>query len=122
MIKKLTDRFLQTVKAPAAGRLVIVDSEVRGLTLRITSGGIRSWSVRYRIRGEEQQPQKIYTLPNGYPMISLADARLRAHAIRVAARAGRDLIAEEQLAAKSREKAAASARTVKQLADEYVEN
>ena len=105
MIKKLTDRYLKTLSPPASGRLVIVDSETRGLTLRVTPSGIRSWSVRYRVRGQNQQPQRTYTLPVGYPMISLGDARQRAHAIRAAARAGRDLIVEELRNAAERERA-----------------
>jgi integrase len=119
MIKKLTDRYLQTLKPPAVGRLVIVDSEAKGLTLRLTVGGVKSWSVRYRVRG---QPQRTFTLPNRYPTTSLAEARRRAEAIRAAARDGRDLPDEEERAAEAREKAAASARTVRELAAEFIES
>ena len=119
MIKKLTDRYLQTLKPPAVGRLVIVDSEAKGLTLRLTVGGVKSWSVRYRVRG---QPQRTFTLPSRYPTTSLAEARRRAEAIRAAARDGRDLPDEEERAAEAREKAAASARTVRELAAEFIES
>jgi integrase len=120
MIKKLTDRYLQTLKPPAVGRLVIVDSEAKGLTLRLAAGGgVKSWSVRYRVRG---QPQRTFTLPSRYPTTSLAEARRRAEAIRTAARDGRDLPDEEERAAEAREKAAASARTVRELAAEFIES
>jgi integrase len=98
--------------------LVIVDSEAKGLTLRLTVGGVKSWSVRYRVRG---QPQRTFTLPSRYPTTSLAEARRRAEAIRAAARDGRDLPDEEERAAEAREKAAASARTVRELAAEFIE-
>jgi len=47
MKHRLTDRYLQTVKAPASGRLVVADTEVRGLTVRVTSNGTRTFLVRY---------------------------------------------------------------------------
>ena len=46
MKHRLSDRYLQTVKAPPAGRLVVADTEVRGLTVRVTSNGTRTFLVR----------------------------------------------------------------------------
>ena len=48
MRHKLTDRYIQTVKPPGSGRLVVADTEVTGLTLRVTPNGSRSFVVRYR--------------------------------------------------------------------------
>ena len=78
---KLTDRFIRTRKPPAiGGRLIITDTVVRGLSLRINPAstknpeGLRYWLFRYRPRGEGQQSSVL----GPYPALSLADARRRA--------------------------------------------
>jgi hypothetical protein len=118
MRHRLTDRYLQTVRAPASGRLVVADTEVRGLSLRVTSNGTRSFLVRYRL---PKQPQRSYTVPGTYPEASLADARQQARDIVAAAKRGIDLIAEERRQETERQKAAASARTIRELAAEYID-
>src|SRR6516225_8307470 len=117
MRHRLTDRYLQTVRA-TSGRLVVADTEVTGLTLRVTPNGTRSFVVRYRPR---RQAQRNFTIPGTYPALSLADARQRARDIVAAAKRGIDLIAEEQGQEIERQKAAASARTIRELAAEYIE-
>jgi len=87
MRAKLTDRYVQTVKPPVSGRLVVTDAEVRGLALRVTINGEKSWLIRYRPRG---QPQK-YDTPGPYPAVSLAEARKRALNLLAAAKRGVDL-------------------------------
>ena len=62
MRKKLTDRFLQTVKPPARGRDVYVD-DTAGLELRVTPNGAKSWSIRYRLRGRKQQRSSYSAYP-----------------------------------------------------------
>jgi len=117
MRHRLTDRYLQTVRA-TSGRLVVADTKVTGLTLRVTPNGTRSFVVRYRPR---RQAQRNFTIPGTYPTLSLADARQRARDIVAAAKRGIDLIAEEQRQDAERQKAAASARAIRELAAEYVE-
>jgi len=119
MKHKLTDRFVRTVKPPTRGRLVVADTEVKGLSLRVTPNGTRSFLVRYRPR---RQPQKAYTIPGAYPDTTLAAARQRAREIVSAAKRGADLLAEEKLSAAEQMQALASMRTVAELAAEYVEN
>jgi hypothetical protein len=118
MKKKLTDRFLQTVKPPSAGRLVVADTEVRGLTFRMTPLGFRSFMVRYRPRGKAQ---RTYTV-GSYPTITLVEARLRARNIVAAAKQGVDLVAEERRREGELRKAAATARTVRELVGEYIDH
>ena len=48
MQKPLTDAFLRSVEAPAKGRFEITDLRCNGLTLRVTKGGVKSWSFRFR--------------------------------------------------------------------------
>jgi hypothetical protein len=105
------------VKPPAAGRLVVADAEIKGLSLRIMPSGTKSWLVRYRPR---QQPQKAH-VPGTYPGLSLSAARQRARDVIGAAKRGIDLVAEEQRLEGERRKAAASSRTVRELAAEYIE-
>lgn len=51
MRKKLTDRYLQSLKPPATGRLEIIDTDGRGLVIRVTPNGIKSWAIRYTPKG-----------------------------------------------------------------------
>jgi hypothetical protein len=118
MKHRLTDRYLQTVEAPASGRLVVADTEVRGLTVRVTSHGTRTFLVRYRL---PKQAQRSYTVPGAYPATTLAEARQRARDIVAAAKRGLDLVAEEERAASARRKTEATARTVGELVAEYIE-
>jgi integrase len=45
---RLTDRFVASVKAPTEGRLEVFDQDVRGLILRVSPAGKKSWVFRYR--------------------------------------------------------------------------
>lgn len=45
---KLTDRFVASVRPPADGRLEVFDQDVRGLILRVSPAGRKSWVFRYR--------------------------------------------------------------------------
>jgi len=118
MKHRLTDRYLQTAKAPASGRLVVADTEVRGLSVRVTANGNRTFLVRYRL---PRQAQRAYTVPGVYPGTTLAEARQRAREIVAAAKRGLDLVAEEQRREAERQKAEATARTVGELVAEYIE-
>jgi len=61
MKTKLTDRFIRTRKPPATGRLIITDTAVPGLSLRINPAstknpeGLRYWLLRYRPRHQAQR-------------------------------------------------------------------
>ncbi|HEY6335066.1 MAG TPA: Arm DNA-binding domain-containing protein, partial [Alphaproteobacteria bacterium] len=92
MKKRLTDRYLATVKPPATGRLQITDTEAPGLMFRLTGKGIASWSIRYRPKGAMRRRATYGT----YPSIKLADARQRAKDIDAAAGKGIDLVELEE--------------------------
>ncbi len=119
---KLTEKFVQTVKPPATGRLSIADASTLGLTLRVTTRGEKSWQIRYRPKGQSQR----YEVKGPYPTVSLADARQRAAAIYAAARHGIDLPETERAARKAEEvrelERVRQARTLSWLLGEYVEN
>src|SRR5258708_22491742 len=86
--KKLNDIFGRTAKAPAAGRRVIIDTSAPGLWFRVTEKGMRSWLVRYRVKGQGETRGVVI---GPYPVIRIAEARQRAFDIFAAARRGIDL-------------------------------
>jgi hypothetical protein len=79
MKTKLTDRLIRTRKPPATGRLIITDTAVPGLSLRINPAssknpdGLRYWFLRYRPRHQVQRS----TVLGPCPPLGLAEARLR---------------------------------------------
>ena len=50
--KMLTEAGLERLRAPEKGRVELGDSVVPGLMLRISETGVKSWSVRYKVKGE----------------------------------------------------------------------
>src|SRR5262249_39313005 len=122
MKTKLTDRFIRTRKPPAQGRLIITDTALPGLSLRINPAssknpdGLRYWLLRYRPRHQEQRA----TVLGPYPALGLAYARQRAGDIVNAANKGIDLIAEEKRQAEDRQKAEARARTIGEVGNDYL--
>jgi integrase len=115
MAKRLTDRYIRSLKPPAAGRLQVADEVVRGLFLRITANGSRSWLVRYRPRRQAQKGAGL----GPYPRVGLAKARRRAREILSAADDAVDLIAKEARDEEAKRRAEARARTVRDLVDGY---
>lgn len=53
-----TDRFIQTAKIPLAGRVEHYDQRAKGLCLRITPNGKRTFSFIYREGGDKTQHRK----------------------------------------------------------------
>jgi integrase len=116
MKKRLTERFVQTVAPPAAGRLVFADAIAPGLELRVSMDGRRSWSIRYRPKGGTRQRTTYGT----YPAKSLAEARARALAIAAAAADGIDLPTKEEAERDEQRKGEGRPKTVGALVDDYV--
>jgi integrase len=116
MAKRLTDKYLKSLKPPASGRLVIPDAAAPGLSLRVTATGAQSWLVRFRPRGQKQKGVVL----GPYPAVTLAYARQRATKIVAGAKAGMDLIADEQRQAEAEARARARARTVAEVAPDFL--
>jgi integrase len=72
----LTDAFIRNAPAPAR-TLEIFDAACRGLTLRITKSGVRSFYFRYRVEGRSER-----LLLGRYGDIALKDARSKADGMR----------------------------------------
>jgi integrase len=108
----LTHRSISALR-PTEAPYRVSDQRCIGLAVRVAPSGIKTWDLAYRIRGSG----KVRRVSLGRVSdVSLERARERANELTGAARARRDLIAEEQ---ESRS-AAASRLTVEQLIDLYV--
>ncbi|MEP6918277.1 MAG: Arm DNA-binding domain-containing protein, partial [Acidobacteriota bacterium] len=64
----LTDRFVPGVRPST--RTVFFDSKARGLALRPTPSGAKTWAFVYRAAGKPQ-----WLTLGAYPAVTLADAR-----------------------------------------------
>lgn len=125
MATMLTDLVVRQARVPAAGRAELWDSKVGGLLLRITSRGVRSWSVFYRVDGEKRR----FTLGDyradgavgdGF---TIAEARQRARVVLGDVAAGKDP-QREKVQKKSAAEAAARREgdTFAQLAGKWLES
>lgn len=72
--RDLTQRFVETVRA-SDDRTEIRDAKVRGLEIRVTSQGTKTWLLRYRRKSDGRK--RSITLGR-FPEVSLQEARLLA--------------------------------------------
>lgn len=108
----LTHRGIEAMK-PSADAYRVPDIRCPGLAIRVAPSGVKTWDMAFRIRGASGVKRKAL---GAFPAVGLDDARDRASALLRAAQAGRDLLAEEEVA-----KAEAAARmTVDELIEEYL--
>src|SRR5262245_39894555 len=91
---RLTDALLRSAKPPAAGRFEFNDVACSGLEFRITAGGARSWSFRFRDVAGKQTRATI----GEYPAIGLRAARAAADAMRARVAAGGNPVEEKRAA------------------------
>ena len=85
MAKTLTEAAIQRVRPPATGRKDYADAVVPGLALRVTSNGVKSFSMRTRLHGRQ-----IRVDCGRYGAVSLADARTKARAALAKVEQGED--------------------------------
>jgi integrase len=87
MPRRLTEKFISTLKPPTSGRTEVVDSESRGLVFRLGTNGRASWTLRYT--NARTRKQERHTLGD-YPALSLAKAREKAITFRASLLDGAD--------------------------------
>src|SRR5438105_15370810 len=103
----LTHRSIEALR-PAEAPYRVSDQRCIGLAVRVAPSGVKTWDLAYRIRGSG----RVRRISLGrLTDVRLEIARERANQLTSAARAGRDLIAEED----ERQAAAASRPTVENL-------
>lgn len=108
-VKNMTDRWIAGAKAINGKRTTYSDKKSRGLHLRITPTGLKSWSVIYRRKSDNKQ--RWLTLGR-YPELKLADARQKAQQAILDADGGADPAGEKQRDLKT--------ETFEQLANEWL--
>jgi integrase len=107
-----THRSIEALR-PADAPYRVSDQRCIGLAVRVAPSGIKTWDLAYRIRGSGKVRRVSLSRVAD---VNLEKARERANELTSAARAGRDLIVEEE---ESRA-AAASRLTVEKLIELYV--
>ena len=106
MTKGLTDAVIRHVQPPPIGRLELADAGCRGLWLRVTNKGVKTFAFQFRSNGRSER----LTLGR-YPDVSLRDARNKTDALR------RDVVEGKNPSAHKR---SAPARNFGVLADRYL--
>jgi integrase len=106
----LTDRYVKALKTDA-GRLEVSDAGCRGLGIRCTKAGVKTWTFAYKANGAMRR----ITLGE-YPDLGLKEAREEADERRKLRNAG-----DDPRAAQTRERAQA-AMTFTDLCDKYIED
>src|SRR6476660_2606486 len=125
---KLNDGSIARATRESAERNVrvgLTDLDQKGLMLRITPNGVRTWVLSCR---DYHSRYRMFTI-GGYPAIGLAAARKMALAVREDVRRGADPIAEKRArkqeakaqgaAVKVAKSQTASGPTIRTLLDEY---
>lgn len=112
----MTALWLRGLKPDRSRRRTFADLDTPGLLLRVTPGGVQTWSVWYRYRG---RPRRLTI--GRYPEWSLAEARQRAR--EALADSGRDVDAAAVKRAKRIEAQRAALRggTFRELAERCLE-
>jgi integrase len=105
-----TDALIRGLKPPASGRTELADPSCRGLCLRVTPAGAKSFAFRYRPRGGGRAER--VTLGT-YPDVTLRDARAKADKLRQQVAAGKNPSA--------RRGEASAARSFEALAKRYLD-
>ncbi len=104
----LTERLVRSLGPSTAAQTDHWDRKVRGLGLRVTQSGVKTWTLLYR------HGRRLRRLTIGrYPVVSLADARDKANKALHAVSEGEDPAIKRQIAR--------NAMTFEELAVEYVE-
>ncbi len=116
MRRKLTDRFLDSIKAPTEGRDTYSDTLRAGLHLRVGQRKA-SWVFEKRVKGGAKRKHTL----GAWPDMGLAQARAAALEIEAEASKGIDRIADAESARLSAERAAAAQLTLGQVLDRYAE-
>lgn len=108
-IVEMTDRFCQAAKPLEGKQTDFFDAVVRGLCLRVSPGGTRTWNLIYTKPGDAKRARMKL---GRYPEITLAKAREKARAARASIGEGVDPTAEKR--------AQAASQTVSDLVDNYI--
>jgi integrase len=124
--QKLTDKTIKNAKAPDGGRAMLWDSVVADETslpgsfgLRVTSNGVKSWIIMYRIE-DPKRPGNVkqqYRKVGSYPSLTLAAAREVAREALKLAGQGIDPIQAKE----TKKREAAGVKSVNEAVDVFIQ-
>jgi integrase len=106
----LTAAEVKAIKTPTEGRLVVRDPGCTGLALRVTSAGVRTWSLEIKAEGRQRR----FTVGDA-KVVGLAEARKIAGRLRDQVEAGNDPVVERRKKAVQAEEARREAKLRKAL-------
>ena len=110
----LTDAFVKALRAEPGRKVTEVrDTDVRGLELRVTAHGIKTWRLHYTRRSDGRR--RAVSL-GAYPALSLKAARSKARDTRPRLRTMRSGLTQRPTG-----KSAGRSQTFSELADEWLE-
>jgi integrase len=109
----LTDRFLRALKT-SGGRIEVADGGCRGLSIRCTTAGAKTWTFAYKLNGRMRR----ITLGE-FPALSLGEARTQADQRRAQRREGDDPRALQDA---ERTAKAQTTLTFAELCERYIEH
>ncbi len=112
---KLNQTFVKQVKSPRAGYEVYWDDELKGFGLRVTSAGVKSFVLNYRVHGRERR----FTIGQ-IGAWTAETARQEARRLRTLVDKGEDPFAIEEKQKQQALEDEARQRTVKELAKYYL--
>ncbi|MGP7795662.1 tyrosine-type recombinase/integrase [Sphingomonas sp. CLY1604] len=107
---------------PPGGRTVLWDAEVKGFGVRVSSGGDRTYVLRYQVGGRDEKQRQVTIGRHGSPYTA-EQARRRALELLASVRSGSDPAAERESArvAKAAEVDRRAERMFDVLADRWFE-
>lgn len=111
--RRLTDQFIQKIKAPEDKRFEYLDEACPGLYLRVYPTGRKVWVFEKRVKNG---PKRKHTLGT-YPAPSLKEAREEAREIAVEASKGIDRVALAAEERRNAEHVKRTTRTVQEVID-----
>lgn len=109
----LSQKTIDAARPPKSGRLTLRDHDIKGLALRISTSGARSWS--YEFRSPVTLKNTRVTIGPG----SLAEARAQARELRMAVAGGRDPALDAKADLLARQDAHKGAVTVVDAVEQY---
>lgn len=112
---RLTTKFVESVKPTEGRQVAYPDAQVPGLELRVSPGGRKVWSFRYRTQEGRQRRMSF----GAFPAVDLGDAREKAFKVLGAVADGADPSADARKA--KEEERNREIRSFGDLADAYVE-
>lgn len=88
---RIADGFIRKLVPPESGNRIVYDSEIPGFGIRITSAGVMSFVLNYRIHGRERR----FTIGR-YPELTATAARERGRQLRGRILDGHDPLEERE--------------------------